>query len=543
MRMKFLRNLPIRQKLTLIIMSTCGSILLLASVALYISESAKAEAQSVREISALARIIGHNAAAAAAFNDREAGARVLAALETRLEIEGACLMLANGQHVSALDRSDEHDPAAEELLRYGYREEFEDILFATPVLLDGTQVGTLFLRAELGPAQRALLQRSLRTSAVVLVVSLLLAFVFARRFQRLITTPILHLAGIVREVAQNGDYSLQATKIGSDEVGALTDAFNDMLDQIRTRDAALIEAQDRLEERVAERTEELEEIHRQLVEASRRGGMAEIATNVLHNVGNVLNSVNVSASLVSDNIKKSKTASLGKVAALLQEHESDLAGFLGNDPRGQQLPAYIASLSAHLLAGQEAAVREMELLQRNIDHIKEIVSMQQSYAKVSGVREVVEIRALVEDSVRMNLGALSRHRVRLEREFEDVPTIELEKHKVLQILVNLLRNAKYACDETNELDKQVTVRVAARERHIEVSVIDNGVGIPAENLVRIFTHGFTTRESGHGFGLHSGALAAKEMGGFLHVHSAGLGHGATFTLGLPLPIPEPLASA
>jgi signal transduction histidine kinase len=538
MRMKFLRNLPIRQKLTLVIMSTCGSILLLASVALYISESAKAEAQSVREISALARVIGHNASAAAAFNDRDAAERVLAALETRPEIEGACLMLANGQHVSALDRSDEHYPAAEEILREGHHEEFEDILFASPVMLDGTQVGRLFLRAELGPAERELLQRSLKTSAVVLVVSLLLAFVFARRFQRLITTPLLHLAGIVREVAENGDYSLKATKIGSDEVGTLTDAFNDMLDQIRTRDAALIEAQDRLEERVEERTAELEEIHRQLVEASRRGGMAEIATNVLHNVGNVLNSVNVSASLVSDNIKKSKTASLGKVATLLQAHESDLAGFFGNDPRGKQLPVYIASLSAHLLAGQQAAVREMELLQRNIEHIKEIVSMQQSYAKVSGVKETVEIRALVEDSVRMNLGGLSRHGVRLEREFEEVPVIELEKHKVLQILVNLVRNAKYACDESNELNKQITVRVAGRERHIEVSVIDNGVGIPAENLIRIFTHGFTTRESGHGFGLHSGALAAKEMGGFLHVHSAGLGHGASFTLGLPLPTPE-----
>jgi signal transduction histidine kinase len=222
----------------------------------------------------------------------------------------------------------------------------------------------------------------------------------------------------------------------------------------------------------------------------------------------------------------------------MQQHERDLGTFFAHDPRGRQLPAYLASLSDHLLAGQQAAVREMELLQGNIEHIKEIVSMQQSYAKVSGVKESVQISALVEDSLRMNLGALSRHGVDLKREYEDVPLMEVEKHKILQILVNLIRNAKYACDDTNEPDKRITVRIARHGKHVEVSVIDNGIGIPAENLTRIFNHGFTTRDSGHGFGLHSGALAAKEMGGFLTAHSDGTGCGATFTLGLPLPASE-----
>ncbi|HEX8679069.1 MAG TPA: ATP-binding protein [Chthoniobacterales bacterium] len=536
--MKFLRNLPVRQKLTLVILLTCGSVLVLASVTLYAFESTNTKAQSIREISTLARIVGQNSSAAAAFNDRDAAAQMLSALETRPDMEGACLLLANGEHVPAFFRDSEHDPRAEESLQRGHRE-FEDVvLFASPVMLDESQVGTLYLRAELSLAQRDLLRRYVRTWAAVLAVSLLLAFLLAKRFQRLITTPILHLAGIVRRVGEKGDYSVRATKEGNDEVGALTDAFNDMLGQIRTRDDALLEARNRLEERVQERTAELENIHRQLVEASRRGGMAEIASNVLHNVGNVLNSVNVSASVVSDSLKKSKTASLGKVAALMQQHERDLGTFFVHDPRGRQLPAYLASLSDHLLAGQQAAVREMELLQGNIEHIKEIVSMQQSYAKVSGVKESVQISALVEDSLRMNLGALSRHGVDLKREYEDVPLMEVEKHKILQILVNLIRNAKYACDDTNEPDKRITVRIARNKKHVEVSVIDNGIGIPAENLTRIFNHGFTTRDSGHGFGLHSGALAAKEMGGFLTAQSDGTGCGATFTLGLPLPVSE-----
>jgi signal transduction histidine kinase len=82
--------------------------------------------------------------------------------------------------------------------------------------------------------------------------------------------------------------------------------------------------------------------------------------------------------------------------------------------------------------------------------------------------------------------------------------------------------------------KQVTLRVASGEGRVRVSVIDNGVGIPAENLTRIFNQGFTTRKDGHGFGLHSGALAARELGGSLHVHSDGAGQGASFTLELPL---------
>ena len=159
--------------------------------------------------------------------------------------------------------------------------------------------------------------------------------------------------------------------------------------------------------------------------------------------------------------------------------------------------------------------------------------MQQSYARVSGVKEIVNVNYLVEDSLRMNANALGRHGVELIREFEEVPLINIDKHKVLQILVNMVRNAKYACEESGRADKRLTLRVANGGEWLNISVIDNGVGVPQENLARIFNHGFTTRKDGHGFGLHSGALAAKEMGGSLTVHSDGPGQGATLTLKLP----------
>lgn len=291
-------------------------------------------------------------------------------------------------------------------------------------------------------------------------------------------------------------------------------------------------AQDARERKRAE--EQLERTHKELVQASHRAGMAEVATGVLHNVGNVLNSVNVSATLVSETLKKSKSTNLGKVSVLLKEHEADLATFLSKDPKGCRIPDYLAQLSEHLSKAEETVLQEIDQLRKNLEHIKEIVAMQQSYAKVSGVVETVNVADLVEDSLRMNSVALTRHQVSLERDFDSVPALAVEKHKVLQILVNLIRNAKYACDESERTDKKVTVRIRQSGDHVEVSVIDNGVGIPAENLTRIFNHGFTTRKDGHGFGLHSGALAAQELGGALMAQSAGPGGGASFTLRLPL---------
>jgi signal transduction histidine kinase len=190
------------------------------------------------------------------------------------------------------------------------------------------------------------------------------------------------------------------------------------------------------------------------------------------------------------------------------------------------------------MADQEAIVRELDSLRRNVEHIKEIVAMQQNYAMVGGVKEMINVLDLVEDGMCLNEGAFRRHGVEVVREFEPVPPMNAEKHKILQILVNMLSNAKYACQESGRMDKRLKVRVANGQGRVSISVMDNGIGIPPENMTRIFNHGFTTRKDGHGFGLHSGALAAKEMGGSLTADSHGPGQGATFTLELPCPTRE-----
>lgn len=289
--------------------------------------------------------------------------------------------------------------------------------------------------------------------------------------------------------------------------------------------------QDITERREAEA--ELEDTHRRLVETSRRAGMAEVATGVLHNVGNVLNSLNVSTSVVTASVKNSKVSSLVKVVTLLQEHERDLETYLTKDPQGKKLPSFFTDLSEHLLAERAATLKELESLRGNVEHIKEIITMQQKYARVSAIKELVNVRDLVEDSLRINTGSLERHKVELFREFEVVPLINIEKHLVMQILINLVRNAKHACDDSSSTDKKITVRVTKIDDRVRICVSDNGIGIPQENFARIFNHGFTTRKEGHGFGLFSSAQAAKQMHGSLTVHSDGLGQGAAFTLDLP----------
>jgi len=286
---------------------------------------------------------------------------------------------------------------------------------------------------------------------------------------------------------------------------------------------------------IKEAEAKLEAAHRQLVDASRQAGMAEVATSVLHNVGNVLNSVNVSTTLVYETIKKSRINHLGRLAAKINEHREHLAAYFTSDPNGTQLPDYLTQLAEHLAQEQTELLKEAELTRKNVEHIKDIVAMQQSYAKVSGVTEKVKVEDLVEDALRMNGGSLERHGVEVIRDYPAAAIeISVERQKVLQVLVNLIRNAKYACDESGRQEKRLTMRVRQAGGRVQIGVVDNGVGIPAENLTRIFNHGFTTREDGHGFGLHSGALAAKEMGGTLNVHSDGPDTGASFVLELPL---------
>jgi NO-binding membrane sensor protein with MHYT domain len=285
-------------------------------------------------------------------------------------------------------------------------------------------------------------------------------------------------------------------------------------------------------------TAELRRTQSELVNSARQAGMAEIANSVLHNVGNVLNSVNVSAGLISTRLRESKVDGLAKAVQLLQQHSADLGAFLTSDEKGKRLPAYLGKLADALAAEKHAVLGELEALTRSIDHIKDIVVTQQSYAGTASLVEPVSVAALLEDALRMNADSMTRRNIAVVTEIAPLPPVLLDKHLVLQILVNLIANAKQAVEALAERTHQIVMRAGPAPegagQTLRIQVEDNGEGIAPENLTRLFVHGFTTRKGGHGFGLHSSALAAQTMGGTLCAHSDGPGRGATFTLELPM---------
>jgi len=331
------------------------------------------------------------------------------------------------------------------------------------------------------------------------------------------------------------------------EVALRTNQLEQKITQHERAEEALAGKTRLLQQEIEERKRaeaEVEKIHKQLLTTSRMAGMADVATNVLHNVGNVLNSVNVLATSIATHVKKSRVASVSKVAALLSEHEVDLGRFVTDDPNGRHVPDHLERLGAHLTDEQSRLLDKVNSLSESIQHIKEIVAMQQNYAKVSGLRETVAISDIVEDALRMCSGALARRLIAVSRDYEAIPPVVVDRHKTLQILFNLLDNAQHACADGTAGEKliSITIRRQGTDR-IHIEVADNGVGIPAENLPRIFTQGFSTRKDGHGFGLHSSIMAAQDMGGTLTVRTNAPEAGVTFTLEIPLQLSGAIVSA
>jgi len=553
--MKSIWNRGIRVKLMVIVMITSCAALFLACLAFVVNDIFSYRDVMLQDLSTRAQIIGNNSTAALGFDEPKPVEEIMAALSADPHLVAACVLNANGEVFAQYRRANSIEALPNRLTSRNSWFTSECLYLFSDIIFNGRKIGTVFLQSDLQRLRNRVKGNALIT-ALVMAAAAAIAFLLSARLQRVISDPITGLSAVAVQIAQEKNFSVRANKPSDDELGRLVEAFNEMLTQIQGRDLALRKAQDELERRVEERTRELvaanarlndeietrkqsqrelEAMQQKLMETSRQAGMAEVATGVLHNVGNVLNSVNVSATVLQEQIQTSKLSTLLMTADLLRERSADLVDFLSNDPKGKLVPQFIIKLSAHLAREQENVLKELLALARNIEHIKEIVAMQQSYARVSGVIEFLPPAQLVEDALRMSEASLARHRVQVIREFAQVPEVAIDKHKVLQILVNLISNAKHALDHADVVEKRLRINVSmADPNRVKIAVQDNGAGISPENLTRIFRHGFTTKKEGHGFGLHSGALAAKEMGGSLRVHSDGVGKGAEFTLELPV---------
>ncbi|HZH76770.1 MAG TPA: ATP-binding protein, partial [Archangium sp.] len=339
--------------------------------------------------------------------------------------------------------------------------------------------------------------------------------------RRQISQPLLAFTHATDQIA-TGNFKVELDTRRQDELGQLAQAFRLMADEVQRREEALRRANEGLEQRVDERTRELKDVHRQLVQVARQAGRAEVATSVLHNVGNVLNSVHTSAMLAKERLVGLQVEDVGHLAAMLEERRGDLGTFLTQDERGRNVMPFLSGLGQHLRTECHEAVSLLDEVGRYTEHIGTIVKLQQNYTRAPRLNEQANLAELLEDALRINSAGLTRHEVRVERQLSPVPQLITDKHKVLMILVNLISNAKYALDGAPAEKRCLTLRMEnPTAERVRIEVRDNGVGIEPELLTRIFQHGFTTREDGHGFGLHSSALAAQELGGTLTAHSEG----------------------
>jgi signal transduction histidine kinase len=290
-----------------------------------------------------------------------------------------------------------------------------------------------------------------------------------------------------------------------------------------------------------ELTGELLRTQQSLVSAARQAGMAEIANGVLHNLGNALNSVNVSLACAEEKVRDNHALEISKVSQLLGDHQSDLGEFLTKDERGKQLPGYLETLSLIVMEEQKRLLTEFSSLSIGIEHVKDIVNTHQAYAGASLVCEPSKPADIILDALRMSTTSLARHSVKVVKKLADIPALQLDRHKILQILLNFISNAIDALGGTDKTQRTLEICLEQDGGDFVISATDSGAGMAPETLAKIFTHGFTTKKDGHGFGLHSAFLAARSMQGSLTAHSEGLGKGATFVLRLPMK-PEPAAT-
>jgi len=327
--------------------------------------------------------------------------------------------------------------------------------------------------------------------------------------QKIVLKPISVLTSHAVSIGQTEDLETRLELDRTDEVGILSREFDDMVGK-------------------------LAESRQEVVRAARTAGMSEIATGILHNVGNVLNSVNVSATLVGQKVKKLGVSDLNALADVLGEQE-DLGRFVSEDPRGQHLQPFISSLAKGFESEQTSIHDEVESLSSGIAHIRDLISAQQDYAGQSSLVEWTSIPNRIDEALDMCNKSLSVDKeLEVTKDFGEIPRLRIDKHKLLEILVNLIQNARQAMQSNDPPVRRLTVSTEViREHELRIAVTDNGGGIAPENLPKVFNMGFTTRSSGHGFGLHTSANAATEMGGSLNATSGGPGKGATFTLDVP----------
>ena len=275
-------------------------------------------------------------------------------------------------------------------------------------------------------------------------------------------------------------------------------------------------------------------LHRKLMDASRRAGMADVASEVLHNVGNVLNSLNVSATVIRRSLDKSLVTKLSTANRQFSQHKDNYGQYLQTDPKGKHFPAALDFITGALVTERETHLAESHQLLKNIDHVRKVIQQQLSMSRDSGVVETFCLHDLIEQCIEINREKSKRVNATITFECPATLNLVTDRHKLQQVLINLVSNAIDALQHSEQGSGLIHIVATSENETVQISITDNGIGISPENLEKVFSQGFTTKANGHGYGLHSCAMTAQVLGGTLNVDSQGDGFGACFRLVIPL---------
>jgi signal transduction histidine kinase len=497
-------RLPIKRKLTFIIMATTMAALALACAAFITYERVMFRRTMVQDMGTLAQIIGIHSTAALVFNDPQSAEETLAALTAERSVVSAFIYDSAGAVFAQYPRvSGEHETPPSTPSKEGHRFAADHLALDHWIVLDGERVGTVSIKADL-QAMHSRLQLYAGIVALVVLLSSLAAFLLSSRLQQVISDPILHLEQTARAVSREQNYSVRATKQTEDELGALIDGFNGMLEQIQARDAALENAKAELEKRVIERTAELEQ------EIAERKRAEEAVAQHAKDLARSNAELEQFASVASHDLKEPLRMVASYTQLLARRYQgkldADADDFIDHAVDGvNRMQRLINDLLAYARVGTNRPsfepVRSGVVLERVLDHL----------------------RMAVEET-----GAVVTH--------DPLPAVIADEVELGQLFQNLIGNAlKFH----GPAAPRVHVSAEARGREWLFSVRDNGIGIQSEYTDRIFLifQRLQGRNEypGTGIGLAICKKIIERHGGRIWVESMP-GEGSTFYFTLPNPV-------
>lgn len=360
-----------------------------------------------------------------------------------------------------------------------------------------------------------------------------IAVILTRSFVR--STQILHTG--VQQVA-GGDFEREIPTRGvvCEEFVGLVSAFNIMTQRLRDNQRQLEEYSRSLEEKVLQRTQDLQEAQRILVQQAHEAGLAEMAVGVLHNIGNAITPAQVAANILSNQLAASPLRQ--RLEQSLTPLRDFLEGTRDLSPQEQQTYGeLIRHLPASLREEYDRTITELNEICDKHHHIETIIKLQMRYAKISDQTGLVNVASLAQDAINITANDIAKRKITVTMNLEETPPIRAEETKLLQVMVNLIKNSYEAMDAHPDGKREITISTGVRDGEppsVLFSVKDNGCGFSPEDKTKIFTYGYSTKKRGSGFGLHSCANTILANHGSLEALSRGQGQGAEFSILLPL---------